>query len=239
VATAVRRARRPRVKPPGNPSDHVLVNGQILIPSRFADLESFRRWCRSSEYPERGDVYWLNGTIWVSDDMEQAYTHNLIKMAIGAVLTLLVQRMKSGHVFGDRMRLSNPAANLSCEPDLMFVSYETLAAGRIRQIPAATGGVIEFEGTADMVLEVVSDSSETKDEELRELYYAAGVGEYWMVDARGPALRFDILRRGPRGFVTTARRSGRVRSAVFGRSFQLMTDSDPLGNPSFTLDVSE
>jgi Uma2 family endonuclease len=210
----------------------------MRIPARFDDLDSFRRWCRSDEYPEHGDVFWLAGTLWVSADMEQAYTHNLIKMAIGAALTVLAQELKSGHVFGDRMRLSNPAADLSCEPDLMFVSFEALAAGRVRQIPASTGGVIEFEGSPEMVLEVTSDSSETKDEELRDLYFAAGVTEYWVVDARGHEVRFDILRRGPRGFVATPRRNGRLRSAVFGRTFRMETEVDPFRNRTFRLDVS-
>jgi len=137
------------------------------------------------------------------------------------------------------MRLCNPAANLSCEPDLMFVSFATLTAGTVRQIPASTGGVIEFEGSPDMVLEVVSDSSATKDLDLRDLYYAAGITEYCVADARGSELRFEILRRGPKGFVSTPRRHGRVRSGVFGRTFQLVTDADPLGNPTFALNVSE
>lgn len=216
-----------------------VVNGRIQIPASVTDFESFRQWCRSPEYPERGDVFWLNGVIWVSDEMEQAFTHNLIKTAITAVLTVLVQHLKTGHIFGDRMRLTHPAVGLSCEPDLMYIAFDSFTAGRVRPIPAATGGVIEFEGAPDMVLEVASDSSEAKDANLRDLYFAAGVTEYWVVDARGTAVRFDILRRGPRGFVTTPRRNGRLRSAVFGRTFQLLADTDPLGNPTFRLGMSE
>ena len=216
-----------------------VVNGRIQIPASVTDFESFRLWCRSPDYPERGDVFWLNGVIWVSDEMEQAFTHNLIKTAITAVLTVLAQQLKTGHVFGDRMRLTNPDVGLSCEPDMMFISFASFSARRVRNIPAASGGAIEFEGSPDVVLEVASDSSESKDADLRELYFAAGVAEYWLVDARGAEPRFDILRRGPRGFVTTPRRNGRLRSAVFGRTFQLLADTDPLGNPVFTLDVSE
>ena len=207
MTTAVRNW-RPGKNLPGKPSDRVMVNGQILIPGQFPDLESFRRWCRSTEYPERGEVFWLNGTIWVSDDMEQAYTHNLIKMAIGAALTLLVQQMKSGHVFGDRMRLCNPAANLSCEPDLMFVSFATLTAGTVRQIPASTGGVIEFEGSPDMVLEVVTDSSATKDLDLRDLYYAAGITEYSSAHRDGTDECARESSAGPFNLSRTQTRSG-------------------------------
>ena len=232
-----RKPRRPESN--GRAGPRIILNGRIRIPAGVTDFESFRQWCRSPDYPERGDVFWLNGDIWVSDEMEQAYTHNLIKTAITAVLTVLVQQLKTGHVFGDRMRLTNPDVGLSCEPDMMYISFATLQAGRVRNIPAATGGVIEFEGAPDMVLEVASDSSETKDADLRGLYFAAGVTEYWVVDARGDEVRFDILRRGPRGFVATPRRNGRLRSAVFGRTFQLLADTDPLGNPTFVLDASE
>lgn len=44
-----------------------------------------------------------------------------------------------------------------------------------------------------MVVEVVSDASRHKDlERLPRLYAAAGVREMWLVDARGPDLRFDV-----------------------------------------------
>jgi Uma2 family endonuclease len=160
-------------------------------------------------------------------------------MAIGAVLTALVKQLQCGHVFGDRMRLSNAEANLSCEPDLMYVSFDTLASKRVRQVPAATGGVIEFEGSPEMVLEVVSESSAKKDADLRDTYFAAGIAEYWLVDARTDEVRFDINVRGPAGFVVAPLEDGRMKSAVFGRSFRLVKTTDPLGNPTFTLEVSE
>lgn len=240
MATATRRRPNKSHRPDSNGRlpPRFVVNGRIQVPAVVIDFESFRQWCRSPDYPERGDVFWLNGTIWVNDEMEQAFTHNLIKTAITAALTLLVQQLKTGHVFGDRMRVTNPDVGLSCEPDMLFISFATFQAGRVRQVPAATGGVIEFEGSPDMVLEVASESSEAKDKDLRDLYFAAGVTEYWMVDVRGNEPRFEILRRGPRGFVATPRRNGRLRSAVFGRTFQLLSGTDPLGNPTYTLDVA-
>ncbi|MCI0358573.1 MAG: Uma2 family endonuclease [Planctomycetaceae bacterium] len=45
-----------------------------------------------------------------------------------------------------------------------------------------------------MTLEVVSDTSVVKDtQELRSLYWLAGIQEYWLVDARA-ALSFDTLK---------------------------------------------
>jgi Uma2 family endonuclease len=95
---------------------------------------------------------------------------------------------------------------------------------------------VELEGTPDMVLEVVSPSSVQKDTvELRDLYWRAGVNEYWLVDARGDHLVFDILRHTPEGYLATDLQEGWLASAVFARSFQLIRQSDPLGFPQFTL----
>jgi Uma2 family endonuclease len=89
-----------------------------------------------------------------------------------------------------------------------------------------------------MTLEVVSDSSEEKDRrDLRELYYRAGVDEYWLVDARDKPPVLDILRRGPRGYLATRHQSGGwVRSRVFDRAFRLVRTEGPDGNPQFTLE---
>jgi Uma2 family endonuclease len=89
-----------------------------------------------------------------------------------------------------------------------------------------------------MVLEVVSESSVQKDyEQLREAYWEAGIQEYWLVDARKEPLKFDILRHAPGGYVATRRQKGWVRSAVFGKSFQLSQATNDLGHPEFTLAV--
>ena len=96
-----------------------------------------------------------------------------------------------------------------------------------------------MDGSADIVVEIVSDSSTTKDEKLRDLYYASGITEYWLIDARGDETQFDIYRRGPKGFVATPRRNGRTRSAVFDRTFRLVSEPDQLGNPDYTLEVAE
>jgi Uma2 family endonuclease len=153
------------------------------------------------------------------------------------VLGGLVKASQSGRFFHDRTFLSNPDADLSTEPDGLFASYDTLRTGRVRPVEGAEEGYVELEGTPDMVLEVVSASSVTKDTvRLRELYWRAGVPEYWLVDARA-ALRFDILRRGPKRYVATRRRAGWLPSTVFGRAFRLTQQTDPLGQPLYTLSV--
>jgi Uma2 family endonuclease len=144
-----------------------------------------------------------------------------------------------GYFLPDGARFSHAAADLSVEPDAFFISYESLRSGRIKEIPAASGaGPIEFEGTPDMVLEIVSPTSVKQDtEDLRELYWKAGVAEYWLVDARGQSLRFELLRRGKKGYVASRAGTKGLRSKVFGRFFRLTRTTDPLGKPHFALDV--
>jgi Uma2 family endonuclease len=90
-----------------------------------------------------------------------------------------------------------------------------------------------------MVAEIASDSSVIKDVDLETKYYTAGISEYWRIDARGEQIKFDILRRGAKGFVSTPRRNGRVRSAVFGRTFELIAKTGPIGIPEFNLVAHE
>jgi Uma2 family endonuclease len=216
----------------------ICVDGSVTIPYGLADLESFRNWTRSDSYPERGDFCWLGGLFWVDLSMEELYTHNQVKTEYTSVLQWLGKQKKKGYVCADRMRVSHPVADLSCEPDLMFVSFASLDAGLIREIESEAG-TIEFEGTPDMVLEILSKSSDAKDLKwLPELYFAAGVKEYWLVDARGDKCEFEIFKRGHNCFIPSPRRKGLLRSKVFNASFKLERSTDARGKPVFTLTLS-
>ncbi len=217
----------------------IVIGGNVRIPPGITSFEAFRSWTRSKHFPNQGDIDWLGGLLWVDLAMEQLYTHGVVKLEISAVLTGLAKQEKTGVVFPDGVRLNNPEAELSVEPDALFISFESLDKGIVREVPGSEGGFIELLGSPDMVLEVVSDSSIDKDtDELMDLYFLAGVKEYWLVDVRGQAVEFDIYKRGPKGFVATRRQRGKLRSIVFGKEFQLTRDVDRRGNPLFTLAVS-
>jgi Uma2 family endonuclease len=211
--------------------------GRVLVPAGIADLASFRAWTAANDFPAMGRVSFLAGTIWVDLSMEQAFSHNQVKTTIASVLMPLAKTLGTGRYFGDGMRLIHPGADLDTVPDGLFLSFDSFESGLIRPVAGKTGGVTEYEGTADMVLEVVSDSSEDKDcESLPEDFHRAGVREFWRVDAR-QGLRFEILRREANGYFSTQEADGWCRSAVFGRSFRLIQTIDRLGQPEFTLEV--
>ena len=239
MATAAKRTHRQQSKSNGRVEHRLIVNGQIEVPVHFRNLDAFRRWCMSPKYPDRGDVFWIDGDIWVNDEMEDFSTHNAVKTEILTVLNQIVKAKKLGYMFSDRMRLVHPRASLSVEPDTMFVSFDSLQSKRVRMKPNKKNRIMEVVGSPDMVLEVTSDSSVPKDERLEEKYFAAGVREYWRIDARGERIKFDILTRGAKGYASTPRRNGGVQSAVFGRTFELLMKIGSMGIPEFTLEVSE
>ena len=84
-----------------------------------------------------------------------------------------VQERGLGEVLGSRATL-HLATCRKVEPDLLFVSN----ANRHRLHRK------EVEGTADLVVEILSQSTRDYDmDEKRRLYHEAGVGEIWFVDA--------------------------------------------------------
>ena len=216
----------------------VLEELTVHVPESVRDLASFRRWACSDEFPETGRICFLDGEVLVDMSREQLFSHNQTKHEYGRVLGTMTKSDRLGRYFPDGVLVSHVAANLSVQPDGTFVSRRSLRAGKVRLVEGVTEGFVELEGTPDMVLEIVSASSVTKDTgTLMDLYWRAGILEYWIVDARGDRLSFEIFRHTPDGYVATRRQGGWVRSRVFVKSFQLTRRKDELGNPEYTLSV--
>ncbi|MBI1832642.1 MAG: Uma2 family endonuclease [Planctomycetes bacterium] len=214
----------------------VFIEEEVMIPEWVVDLDSFRHWARSAQFPSSGWYSFIDGTLWVDRTMEQLFSHNRVKGQYSTVLNMLTMAAKSGYFFFDRTLLSHPGANLSTEPDGLFVAYESLRAGRIQLIQGAKEGFVELEGTADMTLEIVSDSSVQKDTVvLKEKYALAGVPEYWLVDARGDQPIFEIWQLIDGAYQAVPSGDGWLASAVFGKSFKLEQEKDPLGHPLYRL----
>jgi Uma2 family endonuclease len=226
----------PQPAAPTATTSAIVINGELRLPANLTTHEAFRKWARSDDCPEKGRFGYLAGELWVEVSMEQFYTHNQVKEAIGRRLGNLVEESNAGRYAPDGMLLSYPPTTLSTMPDGLFVSYEAFRTGKVKQVAGtSTKGVIELEGTPEMVLEEVSKSSVDKDfVTLPELYYRTGISEFWRVDARD-ALQFEILRWTDAGYTSTQLPDGWWRSAVFGRDFLLTWQPDPLGMPRFTL----
>jgi Uma2 family endonuclease len=212
----------------------IIIEGKVVIPPWVDDLASFRVWRLSADAPTTGDLAYLGSDIWVDLSIEEFLTHNQVKAAFDFAINGIVLAAASGRYVPDRMLLTNEAADLSTEPDGLFFAWETVRNGRLRLLEKADHGIVELEGTPDMVLEIVSKNSVRKDTVvLRELYWKAGVPEYWLIDVRDGALSFEILSHAADGYVSTVAENRWMRSNAFGRKFQLERRSDPLGHPQF------
>lgn len=216
----------------------IVMERRLIIPGWVKDHESYRRWAVSGGYPERGQIAYLSDRVWVDLTMERQ-THNFLKMAIGSVLMMLVQRKDLGEFYGDRMLLSYPDVVLSTEPDGMYISWGSLENGSVRVIGGDPEDGVEIVGAPDMVLEIVSPGSVEKDtEELLSLYWQAGISEYWLVnpvDRKVP--QFNVFARGADGYRAVRPVGGWRKSAVFGQSFRLVTATNRRGRQTYSLET--
>lgn len=209
------------------------------MPAWVKDYESFRRWVHSAAFPEEGKVCFIHGKVWVDLSMEEFFSHNTVRTEFGRVLANLMKDTKFGRFVAEGMRYGHRDTELSTEPDGMVFSHDALRDGRVRLVGGGKGLNTELVGSPEVVIEIVSESSEVKDTEwTMSAYFDAGVEEYWVIDARDEDdIQFDIYRRGKKEFAATRKSGGWVKSAVLGKSFRLTQTEGEDGNPEFTLEV--
>lgn len=172
----------------------ILWEDELAIPADSGRIDAFREWARSDAFPDRGRIDFLDGTLEIDMSPEELQSHGALKSELHAALHSRVKAENLGQLFIDRARLSNDSAGLSCEPDLLLISLKALRAGRSRYISGSRPErLIEIEGSAALVVEILRDSSAGKDKNrLPPLYAAAGVEELWLVDARGGEISFAL-----------------------------------------------
>jgi Uma2 family endonuclease len=213
---------------------------KIIVPPSAHTLAGFRAWAVSDDFPERGRISFIGREIFIDMSPEELSTHSLIKVEIGYALVKLNKRLKVGVFCPDKTLITNVRARVSTEPNASFVTWESLESGRVRRIPmkGQPEKSKELAGTPDWVLEIVSDSSVRKDtRRLRERYYRAGIPEYWLIDARGEEIQFQILIRGETAYVEAPGQGGWQSSPLFGRQFRLVRRRGRLGLWEYTLQV--
>jgi Uma2 family endonuclease len=218
----------------------VVFEEQVEIPRDLGSLADFRRWAASDAFPDRGRIDYLAGRIEVDMSPEDFFCHGTLKTEIVGVLHRRVKQRKLGHLVTDRTRVSNVAVGLSVEPDIVFVAHATIDSGGVRLITKAgsqPGRYIELEGAPDLIVEIVSDRSVTKDtQRLPRSYFEAGIREFWLADARGEVLMFQIFRRDESGFrAVTPDADGFQSSAVLACRYRCDGCRDAQGHWTFDL----
>jgi Uma2 family endonuclease len=210
----------------------------IVVPRSAATLDGFREWAVSDDFPERGKITFVAGEVIVDMCPESIESHNLIKAEISTALYTFVRKQKLGRFLVDGVLLTNKQAGVSNEPDALFASEDTLRSGKIQFTPLKGDphGSKEIVGTVDWVLEVVSVSSRKKDKVLlRKAYFDAGIGEYWLIDALGGEIEFQMLIPGEREYTTVEPQEGWLVSPTFGKSFKLERTIDESSFLEYTL----
>jgi len=204
----------------------VVIEEEIEIPMDLRSLDEFRAWAISDRFPDRGRIDYIAGRIEVDMSPEDLFCHGALKVELIRVVSQRVKTGDLGHLFTDRTRVSLPQSDVSTEPDLVFVSHRTLSAGQARLVAKSSGEpgrYVELEGAPDLIVEIVSDASVNKDtRRLPEAYFRAGVGEFWLADARGQQLLFQIHHRGESTFQpAVSDADGFQASPAFRCSFRL------------------
>lgn len=212
--------------------------GSIEIPVWVHDLSSFRRWIDLDELPEKLHVHFLNGEVWMDFSMEEFFSHNQVKAAMNAVLFQLITENDWGHYIPDGMRNTSESVGFSTEPDGMYISHETIDRGDVEFRTGTRGKATELVGTPDLVIEVVSPSTEEKDVDwLMENYFDAGIPEYWLIDARQTVIQFDVFKPSTKGYVASKKTGGWIKSSVLGKSFKLIRGMNRAKRATYRLDI--
>ena len=100
---------------------------RVSVPGWVTDINAFRRWADEDDFPENARIWWLNGEVWVDMSREQIFTHVLVKTEITEILRPFAKREKLGLYLTDGVLLSNFAADISGNPDGLFLTKDTLS----------------------------------------------------------------------------------------------------------------
>jgi hypothetical protein len=216
-----------------------VINGEISIPAEIVDLGSFCRWVTSDQNPRRERISYLRGLIWVESYPEKVFAYNPLKYEATQVLDSLAKGLGTGRYSSDGIRVRNKAADLCTEPDGIFVAYQSVRDKRVVRVESLNHLILE--GSPEMVLEVFGGAGLHKDKKrLSDLYWRAGIVEYWVLDVRGDRPLFQMLKRDEKGYIATRKTGGGwLRSGVFGKSFRLSRRVDPLGELQFVLECRD
>jgi Uma2 family endonuclease len=156
------------------------------------DAAEFAAWIEGRQ--RDGDLHryeLLNGRVVMTPPA--GWPHGQVEAEIVYLLRGFVVQRDLGRVFGSSQGFVLPTGD-TVEPDASFVGHERWASAP----PPVAGSFLHV--VPDLVVEILSTSTASRDRgEKKAIYAAAGVREYWLVDARartltvfcGTANRFD------------------------------------------------
>jgi Uma2 family endonuclease len=114
---------------------------------------------------------WVEGEVFVMSPSSNP--HQSLMAFLGALLLLFVEAKQLGRIFLPPFQMKLSTRPSGREPDLLFISKDKLSNLKHNYL----------DGPADMVVEIVSPESQSRDrgDKFYE-YEEAGVEEYWILD---------------------------------------------------------
>ena len=215
------------------------------LPADARTLDGFLRWVEADGCPPGYRVTFFRGRLIFEPSMEDIDLHGLLKLAVAGDLRNFEGVTGAGVAYPDGTWFRNREAGVSTEPDVLFVLNETFTSGRVTRdaVSEKTGKRLVLSGSPDLLVEIVSDSSVTKDTaDLRAGYFDAGVREYWILDARQTPPTFALLTRSEDAddwSELEADEDGFRRSPVLNRRVRLDRTERRHGGPRWDVRLEE
>lgn len=131
---------------------------------------------------EEGWFEWVNGEVLKMSN--PSLKHQQLSRFLTSILQSWAEEKKIGEVIPAPFQIKMDFRPSGRQPDIMFVSNENLHRLEKQYV----------NGTADLIIEIVSPESFYRDTEKKfEEYEMAGVEEYWIIDYRRRTANFYYL----------------------------------------------
>ena len=170
-----------------------------------AEITSTKLTCQdyfNLDAPEGERYELIDGVLIMAASPNRA--HQITSMALGSRMYMFADERGLGWVFDAPFDVVLSDTDV-VQPDILFVSNERAHI----QTPA------NVQGAPDLVVEIISPSSERRDWRIkRELYARHGVKEYWLIDPINRIIWLMLLRRGVLEIVGTYGEGDTVSSSA-------------------------
>jgi Uma2 family endonuclease len=161
--------------------------------------DEFVAWAMSDEFAR---AEWADGAVIIMSPVSEE--HSSLTQWLLSVIGIYVENKDLGKVYGTEFMARFGKLRRRRTPDLLFIAKDRLSLVLANHV----------EGSPDLIMEVVSPDSETRDwEEKHQEYERVGVREYWIVDPGTKRFEAYALGRGKR-YRRIPVKSGVIRSTV-------------------------
>ena len=175
------------------------IEDEVVLDTTPMSYEEYQAW-----YDEGRRGEWVDGE--VIPFMATSERHGRIHSILFGLLVAYLDLRRLGRVYTQTFELRS-REGAAREPDILVVLNQH--RDRIEEM--------RVRGAADLVVEIISPDSVTRDRKVKfDEYEAAGVPEYWIIDPRRAREAIDVYVLGADGAYAEAELDdeGRLRSVV-------------------------